>query len=129
MSVDQIVVIADHSNLANHFDINSKLFLKFSSDGGVQIFARFNATACRFNECSLTKIIISICPDKIEILFIIYNYCPGNHSVVINYCKRPFVIFQIKQKFFVIHKRYISFINFYFPAAHLSSPSQYIFCS
>ena len=64
MSVNQIVVIADKTNLAKHFYFNTEFFLKFTLNGSVQIFSRFYATARSFNKSYLTKIIISICPEK-----------------------------------------------------------------
>ena len=62
MPVNQIVIITDNTNFANHFNINSKFFLEFTSDCSVQIFPCFYSTACSFNKCSLTKSIISPSP-------------------------------------------------------------------
>ena len=103
MPADQIVVIADNADFADHINAYAEFFMKLAPDCGVRVLVGFYAPAGGFNIRGLFKFIISFHFDKIEIIVIVYHDRPGNDPVMVNCRKRPFRVFQLQKPFSLFH--------------------------
>ena len=82
--VDDVIVIADHTDLKNHVNLRAQFFAEFTPDCHIQVLPFLHTASGSLDHCRLAEHVIAFGADEIEVSFFIENDASGDPPVMVN---------------------------------------------